>query len=220
MTGFCGCRAGSLQRVRSFRSTSASAAGGPLGVRKLSRSFDRKRVETIARVSLTFLLIHCLCCVQVTMNLVDQSSSDGSVCRHNDCLPPDKLCLLCWQQATGSWPVARWCTKSAVSRSVSLITSVVASSDTWQPTPGVISDRRLSTTACPTTACPAARLSFLQLSSQEGDDAAAGLAEQLAAADLRRGSLEKRNTLLEGFIGLTPPPLQVRDDQATGHRST
>jgi hypothetical protein len=40
-----------MQRARSFRSTSASAAGGPAGVRKMSRSFDRKRMETMASVS-------------------------------------------------------------------------------------------------------------------------------------------------------------------------
>jgi hypothetical protein len=49
----------------------------------------------------------------------------------------------------------------------------------------------------------------MQLSGREEEEAAAGLAEQLAAADLRRRSLEKRNALLEGFIGLTPPPQQV-----------
>jgi hypothetical protein len=59
----CGAHAGPVQRVRSFRSTSAGAAGGLAGVRKLLRSFDRKRVDTIAQVgTLGFrvsVAVHC-----------------------------------------------------------------------------------------------------------------------------------------------------------------
>ena len=113
--GFHGRRAGSLQRVRSFRSTSASAAGGPLGVRKLSRSFDRKRVETIARVSLISLCY--LCCIEVTTKfaVIDQLIS-GPACWYNSCLPPGVLRLLrlAGSKLLADWLLTRWHTQTSV----------------------------------------------------------------------------------------------------------
>lgn len=46
----------------------------------------------------------------------------------------------------------------------------------------------------------------VQLSGHDEQEASGTLQAQLQAADLRRESLEKRNALLEGFIGLAPPP--------------
>lgn len=51
---------------------------------------------------------------------------------------------------------------------------------------------------------------LVQLSGREEEEAATALGAQLATADLRRNSLEKRNALLEGFIGLTPQQVRLK----------
>ncbi len=59
-----------------------------------------------------------------------------------------------------------------------------------------------------------------QLSGQEEDAAVASLQTRLGTADLRRLSLENRNHLLEGFIGLTPPASAAGPANATLQRDS